>query len=69
MHQRIDHCGGSLPHDFHSIGNQVEVTFVSDSTNVRKGFKLEYRIESESKPSSSWSLGPYFIPLSATIVA
>ena len=44
LHQRVDYCGRRLPHEFISLGSTVKLTFRSDSTVARPGFRLEYRL-------------------------
>ena len=40
----MDYCGSSPPHEFISIGSTVRVSFRSDSTVARGGFRLQYRL-------------------------
>ena len=44
LHQKADYCGSALPNEFHSIGSTVKVSFKSDSSVARGGFRLEYKL-------------------------
>ena len=44
LHQTVDHCGSRVPHEFISVGSSVKISFRSDSTVARPGFRLEYKL-------------------------
>ena len=46
LHQQADYCGSTTPHEFISVGSTVKVTFRSDATVARAGFRLEYKLAS-----------------------
>ena len=45
LHQKVDYCGSTLPHEFYSLGENAKVLFASDSQNGGR-FRLEYSLAS-----------------------
>lgn len=45
-HETYSYCGSAVPHDYYSMGNEVEIQFKSSeqSSGRHVGFKLEYGI-------------------------
>jgi hypothetical protein len=45
----VSSCGSnvSAQHEFHSIGEEVKVSFASNAENNGRGFKLEYSLDSK----------------------
>ena len=44
LHQTVDYCGQRAGQEFTSLGSTVRLTFRSDSSIARPGFRLEYRL-------------------------
>ena len=44
LHQQVKYCGNTLPHQFVSSGDTIEIKFKSDGTGYGSGFKLEYSL-------------------------
>ena len=47
MRQNVKYCGQELPHRFDSQRNTLEIRFKSDGENGRRGFKLQYSLQSK----------------------
>ena len=52
MRQNVKYCGQDLPHRFDSSRNTLEIRFKSDGENGRRGFKLQYSLQSKKLFSS-----------------
>ena len=48
MRQNVKYCGQELPHRFDSQRNTLEIRFKSDGENGRRGFKLQYSLQSKT---------------------
>ncbi|XP_023337929.1 cubilin [Eurytemora carolleeae] len=61
LKQRVEYCGSQTPPEFTSIGDTVKISFISDGSITRSGFRLEYQTPGCSRSYESTN-GRIFSP-------